>query len=47
VTEEVEQVDGVTAVDVDLETKRVVVRGEGVSDDAVREAIHEAGYEAT
>jgi copper chaperone len=46
VTEEVEQVSGVSAVDVDLETKRVVVRGEGVSDDAVREAIREAGYEA-
>jgi copper chaperone len=46
VTEEVEQVGGVSAVEVDLETKRVVVRGEGVSDDAVREAIREAGYEA-
>ncbi len=46
VTEEVEQVSGVTAVEIDLETKRVVVRGEDVSDDAVREAIGEAGYEA-
>ena len=46
VTEEVEQVSGVSAVDVDLDTKLVVVRGEGVSDDAVREAIREAGYEA-
>ena len=46
VTEEVEQVTGVTAVEVDLDTKRVVVRGDGVSDDAVREAIREAGYEA-
>ena len=46
VTEEVEQVSGVIAVDVDLETKRVFVRGEGVSDDAVRDAIREAGYEA-
>jgi copper chaperone len=46
VTEEVEQVSGVTAVQVDLDTKRVVVLGEGVSDDAVREAIREAGYEA-
>ena len=42
VTEEVEQVAGVSAVDVDLETKLVVVRGDGVSDAAVREA----GYEA-
>ena len=46
VTGEVEQVSGVSAVEVDLDTKRVVVRGEGVSDDAVREAIREAGYEA-
>jgi copper chaperone len=46
VTEEVEQVSGVSAVEVDLATKRVVVRGEGVSDGAVREAIREAGYEA-
>jgi copper chaperone CopZ len=46
VTEELEQVTGVAAVEIDLDTKRVVVRGESVSDDAVREAIHEAGYEA-
>jgi copper ion binding protein len=45
VTEEVEQVTGVSAVEVDLDTKRVVVRGESVSDDVVREAIREAGYE--
>jgi len=47
VTEEVGRVDGVSAVDVDLDTKRVVVHGEGVSDAAVREAIAEAGYEAS
>lgn len=47
VTEEVEQVDGVQSVEVDLETKHVVVRGSDVSDDAVRAAIREAGYEAT
>jgi copper chaperone len=46
VTEEVEQVEGVSAVDVDLDTKLVVVHGEGVSDAAVRDAIREAGYEA-
>jgi copper chaperone len=46
VTEEVEQVSGVSAVEVDLDTKLVIVRGEDVSDDAVREAIREAGYEA-
>ena len=46
VTEEVEQVAGVSAVDVDLETKLVVVHGAGVSDVAVRDAIREAGYDA-
>jgi copper chaperone len=46
VTEEVEQVAGVDAVEVDLDTKRVVVRGENVSDDEVRAAIIEAGYRA-
>jgi len=45
VTEEVEQVPGVTGVDVDLETGRVAVRGDGFSDKAVREAVYEAGYE--
>ena len=46
VTEEVEQVAGVDDVEVDLDSKRVVVRGADVSDDAVRAAIREAGYEA-
>jgi copper chaperone len=45
VTEEVEQVPGVTDVDVDLATGCVVVRGDGFSDEAIREAVHEAGYE--
>ena len=47
VTEEVEQVAGVAAVDVDLDTKLVVVNGVGVSDRDVRAAIREAGYEAS
>ena len=46
VTEEVEQVAGVSGVDVDLDAKLVVVHGDGVSDAAVRDAIREAGYEA-
>jgi copper chaperone CopZ len=46
VTEEVEQVAGVEGVDVDLDSKLVVVRGENVSDDEIRAAIREAGYEA-
>ena len=46
VTEELEQVAGVEAVEIDLDTKAVVVRGAELSDEAVREAIREAGYEA-
>ena len=42
---EVEAVDGVSAADVDLDTGRLVVRGERVEDDAVRAAVDEAGYE--
>ena len=46
VTEEVGAVAGVTAVEVDLESKKVTVTGEGEIDDtAVRAAIDEAGYE--
>ena len=43
---EVRQVSGVDAVDVDLETKLVTVRGVNLSDEALRAAIDEAGYEA-
>jgi copper chaperone len=46
VEREVSQVDGVESVDVDLETKLVTVRGESLSDEALRAAIDEAGYEA-
>jgi copper chaperone len=46
VAEELGAVEGVEAVSVDLETKRVVVTGEGLSDLALRAAIEEAGYEA-
>ena len=46
VTEEVTAVEGVASVDVDLETKLVVVRGERLDDAALRAAIEEAGYEA-
>ncbi len=47
VTEEVEQVAGVAAVVVDLDTKLVVVSGDDLSDRDVRAAILEAGYEAS
>lgn len=46
VTEEVAEVAGVTAVDVDLATGRLVVTGEAAPD-AVRAAVAEAGYEVT
>jgi len=46
VVDEVEQVGGVLSVEVDLETKRVTVRGEGLDDTQLRAAVAEAGYEA-
>jgi copper chaperone CopZ len=46
VKEEVSAVEGVESVDVDLDTKLVVVHGEGLDDAALRAAIDEAGYEA-
>lgn len=45
VREEVEEVPGVTAVDVDLATGRLAVAGTDVDDEAVRAAVAEAGYE--
>ena len=46
VDSELRDVPGVESVDVDLETKLVVVRGEALDDAALRAAIEEAGYEA-
>ena len=46
VTDEVSQVPGVTAVDVDLASGRLTVTSDSpVDDDAVRAAVDEAGYE--
>ena len=45
VTEEVKQVAGVTAVDVDLKTGQVTVTSEAPVDDAlIKGAVEEAGY---
>lgn len=44
VTEEVGEVAGVQAVDVQLATGTLTVTGEGISDDAVKAAVEEAGY---
>lgn len=46
VSEEVGAVPGVEAVEVDLDTKLVTVRGGGLDDAALRAAIEEAGYQA-
>jgi copper chaperone CopZ len=43
---EVGRVPGVESVEADLDTKLVLVRGEGLDDGALRAAIDEAGYEA-
>ncbi len=45
VREEVSEVTGVQNVDVDLASGRLTVTGENVSDDAVRAAVADAGYE--
>ncbi|MDP8942815.1 MAG: heavy-metal-associated domain-containing protein [Actinomycetota bacterium] len=45
VADEVGLVPGVESVDVDLESRLVTVRGQGISGQAVLEAIAEAGYE--
>lgn len=45
VREEVSELDGVQRVDVDLDSARLVVSGQGFSDDAVQAAVEAAGYE--
>ena len=44
VREEVSEVPGVSAVDVDLASGRMTVSGQQVDEDAVRAAVGEAGY---
>lgn len=41
---EVSAIDGVTGVEVDVETGKVVVEGDGFTDTQVAEAVDEAGY---
>ena len=45
VREEVSEVRGVAAVDVDLASGRLTVSGDGFDDAAIRAAVDEAGYE--
>ncbi len=46
IADEVSRVAGVSWIRVDLEAKRVTVRGADLDDASLREAITEAGYEA-
>ncbi len=46
VSKELLSVGGVESVDVDLQTKLVVVRGNELDDARLRAAIDDAGYEA-
>jgi copper chaperone len=46
VSRELEAVKGVDGVDVDLQTKRVTVRGDALDDAALIAALDEAGYDA-
>jgi copper chaperone len=46
IREEVSDVEGVESVDVDIDSKVVTIRGRQLSDENLRAAIHDAGYEA-
>jgi copper chaperone CopZ len=46
IREEVSEVERVHAVDVDVDAKVVTIRGRELSDERLRAAIEEAGYEA-
>ena len=45
VREEVAEISGVRAIDLDLESGRMTVAGAGFTDEAVRAAVADAGYE--
>ena len=47
VDEEVSEVAGVDSVEVDLATGRLRVTGAGFTDEAVKDAVADAGYEAS
>jgi len=45
VREEVSELAGIAAVDVDLTSGRLRLRGQDIADAAVRDAVADAGYE--
>jgi len=46
ITEEITQLEGVTSVEIDLDTHLVRISGQGIDDHAVMTAIDAVGYEA-
>jgi copper chaperone CopZ len=46
VTEQVSALEGVSGVKVDLQSGQLSVSGTGVTDDSVRRAVVDAGYQA-
>lgn len=47
VEDEISIISGTQGVDIDLETGRVAVTGEGFTDDQIIEAVQNAGYKVT
>ncbi len=45
VREEVQELAGIDSVKADRSTGRLVVRGESIDDEAIRQAVEAAGYE--
>ena len=46
VTGQVRRIDGVSGVEIDLHTKWVVITGERIDSEAIKNAIRQAGYAA-
>ena len=46
ITGRVRHIGGVSRVEIDLHTKWVVIAGDRIDTDAIRQAVRQAGYEA-
>lgn len=46
VTDKLNQLPGVESFDIDVPSRRVTVRGQGIADEVVRAAIADAGFHA-